>query len=255
MPKRVAIDSREVQPGDVFWALPGQHHDGAEFADEAFQRGAAGAVVHRPVEAPAGRWVLEVRDTLESLQQWAAWKRRRFGGAVVAVTGSVGKTTTRQMIHTVLKSRLCGTASPRNFNNEIGLPLSILQIELDDDYAVLNWAPVGPAKSPSWLPCANRLWRHHPRGRRPSRRFRRRRKIAEAKAELLAALPLDGCAVLGDGRLAAAHGLAVQGPGHVGRPQPGVRPGRCRRRVDPRPAEFPRGRLPVLRAGVGDGTT
>src|SRR3972149_3812020 len=101
-------------------------------------RGPAGAVVRCPVEAPADRWVLQVPDTLHALWQWAEWKRRRFKGTVVAVTGSVGKTTTRQMIHTVLKSRLRGVASPRNYNNHVGLPLSMLQMEPEHDYAVLE---------------------------------------------------------------------------------------------------------------------
>ena len=66
------------------------------------------------------------------------WKRRRFTGIVVGVTGSVGKTTARQMIHTVLQSRLKGTASPRNYNNQLGVPLSMLTIEPQHDYAVLE---------------------------------------------------------------------------------------------------------------------
>jgi len=142
----VATDSRQVEPGDVFWALSGTHRDGVEFAGEAFARGAAGAVVHRPVEAPADRWIVQVPDTLEALWRWAGWKRRRFPGHVIAVTGSVGKTTTRQMIHAVLASRLKGTVSPRNYNNHVGLPLSMLQIEPDQDYAVLELGASGPGE-------------------------------------------------------------------------------------------------------------
>ena len=111
---RVAIDSREVQPGDTFWAIPGKHCDGEEFAEEAFDRGAAGAVVSREVPAPSDRWLIAVDDTLEAFWKWAAWKRRRFDGSVIAVAGSIGKTTTRQMIHTVLKTRLRGTATALN---------------------------------------------------------------------------------------------------------------------------------------------
>jgi len=107
---RVAIDSREVASGDTFWAVPGRHCDGEELADEAFERGAAGAVVSREIPVPAGRWLVQVDDPAEALWQWAAWKRRRFRGGVVVVAGSIGKTTTRQMIPTVLKTRLRGTA-------------------------------------------------------------------------------------------------------------------------------------------------
>jgi len=195
----VATDSRQVEPGDVFWALSGTHRDGVEFAGEAFARGAAGAVVHRPVEAPADRWIVQVPDTLEALWHWAGWKRRRFPGHVIAVTGSVGKTTTRQMIHAVLASRLKGTQSPRNYNNHVGLPLSMLQIEPDQDYAVLELGASGPGEiarlaglcSPT-IGVITQVGDAHLGG------FGSRLQIAEAKAELLAALPLDGYAVLGD---------------------------------------------------------
>jgi len=195
----VVLDSREVQPGCIFWAIPGKHHDGADFAEEAFCRGAAGAIVGRAVPAPANGWVLQVDDPRHALWQWAAWQRREFKGAVIAVTGSVGKTTARQMIHTVLESRLRGTASPRNFNNDIGLPLSILRINAGDDYAVLELGASGPGEiarladlcRPT-IGVITRVADAHLGG------FGNRRKIAEAKAELLAALPVDGHAVLGD---------------------------------------------------------
>jgi UDP-N-acetylmuramoyl-tripeptide--D-alanyl-D-alanine ligase len=195
----VAIDSREAQPGCVFWALPGKHHDGAEFAEEAFARGAQGAVVGRPVPAPPDRWLLQVDDPQDALWQWAAWQRRQFTGSVIAVTGSVGKTNTRQMIHTVLASRFRGTASPRNYNNQIGLPLSILQTRPADDFAVYELGASGPEEiarlaelcRPT-IGVITHVADAHLAG------FGSRRKVAEAKAELLAALPLDGQAVLGD---------------------------------------------------------
>ena len=88
-----------------------------QFVGEAFRRGAAGAVVAKDVAVPDDHWAVRVDDTQQALWAWARWKRRQFTGTVIAVTGSAGKTTTRQMIHTVLQSRLRGTASPRNFNN------------------------------------------------------------------------------------------------------------------------------------------
>ena len=90
------------------------------------------------------------------LVQWAAWKREQFSGAVVAVTGSVGKTTTRQMIHTLLQTRLSGTASPRNFNNHVGLPLSMTAMEPGHGYAVLELGANHPARLPRWPRCAGR---------------------------------------------------------------------------------------------------
>lgn len=195
----VVIDSRRVEPGSVFWALRGPNHDGADFVPEAFSRGAAGVVVGKGVDVPQGRWAVRVQNTHRALRQWAEWKRRQFGGTLIAVTGSVGKTTTRQMIHTVLRTRLAGTASPGNFNNHIGVPLSILRIEPQHDYAVLELganrrgeiAALAKLSAPK-VGVITQVGDAHLGG------FGTRRGVAEAKAELLAALPPDGRAVLGD---------------------------------------------------------
>ena len=133
-----AIDSRRIEPGEVFWAMRGPNYDGADFVDDAFHNGAAGVVAGRAIDVPSGRWAVQVADTAEALQQWAEYRRLHFTGTAVAVTGSVGKTTTRQMIHTVLQTRLTGTASPRNYNNHVGLPLSMFALRADHDYAVLD---------------------------------------------------------------------------------------------------------------------
>ncbi|NLY02711.1 MAG: UDP-N-acetylmuramoyl-tripeptide--D-alanyl-D-alanine ligase [Rhodopirellula sp.] len=196
---RVVSDSRWIEPGDVFWALAGTRFDGADFIDEAFRRGATGVVSARTAEIPPDRWLLSVADTRTALQQWAAWWRLQFAGTMIAVTGSVGKTTTRQMIHTVLGARWKGTASPKNYNNQVGVPLSILQIEPSDQYAVLE---LGASRAGE-IAALSRICRPtigvitniadaHLGG------FGSPRAIAEAKAELLGALPLDGHAVLGD---------------------------------------------------------
>ena len=196
---RVATDSRLIEPGEVFWALAGPRHDGADFVEAAFDGGAAGVVVQRPVEVPAGRWAIEVNDTQQALWQWAARIRQRFTGTLIAVTGSVGKTTTRQMIHTVLGSRLAGTASPRNYNNHVGVPLSMLQIEPQHDYAVieLGASRQGEIAALAEL-CAPKVGVITNVGDAHLGGFGSRGGIAESKAELLAALPPDGHAVLGD---------------------------------------------------------
>ena len=194
-----ATDSRQIEPGEVFWALTGPNHDGADFVGEAFARGAAGAVVARAVDAPHDRWVLTVENTQKALDQWAGWNRRQFTGTVIAVTGSVGKSTTRQMIHTVLKTRLAGTASPRNYNNHVGLPLSLLRIESRHDYAVLELGASGPGEIAALADlCAPNIAVITQVGDAHLAGFGSRLGVAEAKAELLAALPPDGHAVLGD---------------------------------------------------------
>jgi UDP-N-acetylmuramoyl-tripeptide--D-alanyl-D-alanine ligase len=195
----VATDSRTIEPGDVFWALAGRARDGADFAGHAFQRGAAGAVVAREVVVPDDRWIIRVDDTQQALERWAGRKRSQLAGPVIAVTGSVGKTTTRQMIHTVLQSRLSGTASPRNYNNQIGLPLSMLGIEPSHDYAVLELGANHPGEIAALaelcrptIGVITRAADAHLAG------FASRLGVARAKAELLAALPTDGRAVIGD---------------------------------------------------------
>src|SRR3569623_3100891 len=195
---RVMIDSREVEPGDVFWALRGQQRDGAEFVADAYRRGAAGAVVASPdVKSPPGRWALVVRDTRVALEQAARSQRERFSGSVIAVTGSVGKTTPRQMIHTVLGVRWTGTDSPRNYNNRLGVPLSMLRCNSDDDYAVLE---LGASQRGDLAELAalcqpqdgviTRIGEAHLGG------FGDSHAIAAGKAELLTALSADGLAVL-----------------------------------------------------------
>ncbi len=196
---RIVTDSRQVEPGDVFWALVGEKYDGAEFAADAFRRGAAGAVAARPVEVPSDRWLLTVANAQGALEQWAGWRRQQFAGTMIAVTGSVGKTTTREMIHTVLRARRQGTTSPKNFNNHIGVPLSILQIKPDDDYAVLELgaSAAGEIAALSKI-CRPQIGVITNVGDAHLASFGSPRAVAEAKAELLAALPLDGHAVLGD---------------------------------------------------------
>ena len=196
---RIVTDSRQVSPSDVFWAIAGPNYDGACFINEAFRRGAQGAVVSRVETIPDEGWILNVDDTQRALEQWARWKRRRFTGIVVAVTGSVGKTTTRQMIHTVLASRLQGTASPRNYNNHWGVPLSMLAIDPQHDYAVLELGAsrAGEITMLAEL-CAPKVGVITQLGDAHLGGFGSRQGVAEAKAELLAALPASGRAVLAD---------------------------------------------------------
>jgi UDP-N-acetylmuramoyl-tripeptide--D-alanyl-D-alanine ligase len=196
---RIVTDSRQVEPGDIFWALSGPNYDGACFIEEALRRRAQGVVAARRETAPEKGWILNVDDTQRALEQWARWKRRQFTGNVIAVTGSVGKTTTRQMIHCVLQGRLKGTASPQNYNNQWGVPLSMLAIEPQHDYAVLE---LGANRSGeiSMLAelCAPKVGVITQLGDAHLGGFGDRQGVAEAKAELLAALPASGQAVLAD---------------------------------------------------------
>jgi len=194
----VRVDSREVHAGDIFLALRGQRHHGAEFVAEAFERGAAGVVVDVPgIVAPEGRWVMQVDNAAQALCRAADWLRGCFEGRVIAVTGSAGKTTTRQMIDTVLGSRFSGTASPSNFNNHLGVPLSMLRWQESDTYAVLEMgaSAVGEIAELSTLarPAIGVITNI---GDAHLGSFGGPVAVATAKAELLEALPADGLAVL-----------------------------------------------------------
>ncbi len=196
---KVVTDSREIEPGNVFWALIGKQHNGVKFASQALARGASGVVAGTPVDLPSNAWGLTVRSPAKALWQWARWNRRRFFGTMIAVTGSVGKTTTRQLIHTVLAERLAGTASPRNFNNHVGVPLSLLGIAPHDDYAVIELGASAEGEIANLakltfpkIGVITNIGDAHLAG------FGGRHAIARAKTELLASLPPDGHAVIGD---------------------------------------------------------
>ncbi len=122
----VSIDSRTVQPGALFIALATDSGDGHDFVADALARGAAGAMVHRlPDGVGDDAPLLQVRDTLEGLRALGAFARARFGGRVVAITGSVGKTTTKEMLRAVLAAFGRTWAAEASHNNHWGVPLTL----------------------------------------------------------------------------------------------------------------------------------
>ena len=136
-----SIDSRTTQPGDVFFALAGPRHDGHDHVATAFAAGAVAAVVRRAWDASVttrAGFLFRVDDPHEALSKLAATLRQRWGGTVVAVTGSNGKTTTKDLIAALLSAKLKVSKTQGNLNNEIGLPLSILRIDDDAEAAVLE---------------------------------------------------------------------------------------------------------------------
>ena len=136
---RVRIDSRRVEPGDLFVGLAGTRVHGNEHASNALERGAAYALVDDAKFVVEGddRYLL-VEDTLEALQQLAREHRRRFTGPVLAITGSNGKTTTKELVRDVMASQYKVHATPGNYNNHIGLPLTILGMSPDVDFLLLE---------------------------------------------------------------------------------------------------------------------
>ena len=135
----VVTDSRSMAAGDVFVALRGPRFDGHSFAAEALARGAAGVVVEQEwAGANAGDGVVGVGDTLQALQDLAHAVREASGAKVVAITGSAGKTTTKESIAALLATRFRVVKNKGNLNNHIGLPLSLMQLTSGPDVAVME---------------------------------------------------------------------------------------------------------------------
>jgi UDP-N-acetylmuramoyl-tripeptide--D-alanyl-D-alanine ligase len=149
-PWKATIDSRSVGPGDLFIGLPGENVDGGRFAAHALEAGAWGVLVapeHAGPAAGAGPGVvLAAEDPLAALQRLAREWRRELGAKVVGITGSTGKTSTKDILAALLRPHLQTAASPENLNTEIGLPLAILGAEAGTEVLVLEMAMRGPAQ-------------------------------------------------------------------------------------------------------------
>lgn len=133
----IAIDSRNVKKGGLFIPIRGERVDGHSFIPTVFQNGALACLTERPPDSPAGPCIL-VSSTKDALKQIAAFYRQSLGLRVVGITGSVGKTSTKEMISSVLKEAYCVHKTAGNFNNEIGLPLTIFGLTPEHEIAVLE---------------------------------------------------------------------------------------------------------------------
>lgn len=202
-----SIDSRTLARGDLFFAIRGERFDGHDFVAAALERGACAAVVSRAKVAglpePARRHVLLVAesDPLEALQTLAAAVRRHWGKRLIGITGSAGKTTTKDAVATVLAARFNVLKSQGNLNNGFGLPLQLLKLEPEHDVAVIEMgmsnageiAALARIAAPNWGVVTNVGYAHtenFPDGIAG---------VARAKYELIEALPADGVAFLNCG--------------------------------------------------------
>lgn len=148
---RVSTDTRELRPGDLFFALRGPNFNGHDFIPVALEKGAVACVADRTFDPPivVRDRILRVNDTLAALGQFAKFYRDEvipIGVTVIAVTGSNGKTTTKCMIDHVLRGLFKGRPSPKSFNNAIGVPLTILAVEADDRYVVVEVGTNAPGE-------------------------------------------------------------------------------------------------------------
>jgi UDP-N-acetylmuramoyl-tripeptide--D-alanyl-D-alanine ligase len=210
----VSIDSRTLRAGELFFAIRGPRLDGHEFVAEAARRGAAAAVVHRDLAAPAGLPLLRVDDTTAALGRLGHEARVRAGLPVVAITGSTGKTTTKDMAAALLQARGPVLKTEGNLNNQWGVPLTLLRLHERHSAAVLElgMSAAGELRALAQLArpdvaVITRVASVH------LEFFPSLEAIADAKAEILEGLGPGGTAVLnGDDPL-----LRERGRRHAGR--------------------------------------
>jgi UDP-N-acetylmuramoyl-tripeptide--D-alanyl-D-alanine ligase len=133
----VQTDTRKLKPGDIFFALKGPNFNGNSFAKKALEAGAAYAVVDEDIDAAEKR-LIKVKDVLTALQELALYHRKQFNIPFLAITGSNGKTTTKELVHAVLSSTYTTYTTQGNLNNHIGVPLTLLSIKKDAQMAVIE---------------------------------------------------------------------------------------------------------------------
>jgi UDP-N-acetylmuramoyl-tripeptide--D-alanyl-D-alanine ligase len=138
----VSIDSRTLCAGELFVAIHGPSHDGHDYVADVFEKGAVAAVVAEPLVSRYPGWIqdrcITVADTLDALHGLARALRKEWGKKICGITGSVGKTTTKEILAALLGTKLRVLKSEGNFNNEYGLPLTLLRLQPEHDVAVLE---------------------------------------------------------------------------------------------------------------------
>ncbi len=133
----ISTDSRTVKSGDLFFALSGEHFNGNKFAKEALKKGAKYAIIDNKDYQWSENYFL-VNDVLETLQHLATYHRQQLNIPIIAITGTNGKTTTKELVHSVLQSSFQTTATVGNFNNHIGVPLTLLRMNKNTEIGVIE---------------------------------------------------------------------------------------------------------------------
>jgi len=192
----ITTDSRQVRAGEVFVALVGERWDGHTFIPQALAQGAAAAIIHRPELFSPDVPLLLVPDTLTAYQTLATWWRRRFAIPVIAVTGSAGKTTTKELIAAVLSTQGRVLKTAANENNDIGVPKTLLQLGREYDYVVVEMGMRGRGEIARLAQIAQpNVGVITTVGTAHIGRLGSREAIAQAKCELFAHLDPQGTAI------------------------------------------------------------
>ncbi len=210
-----SLDTRSMKPGELFFAVKGERLDGHDYVDAALKAGAVAAVVQRDHLAnfASAKNLIVVEDSLQALQRLARFARREWGRKVVAVTGSAGKTTTKEVIAKILSLRFRVLKTEGNFNNHFGLPLQLLRLEEEHDLAVIELGmshpgeitQLGQIAEPQIGVVTNVAPVH-------LGFFKSIAGIAKAKQELIDVLPHSGIAVLNaDDEYVSQFGLKFAG--------------------------------------------
>lgn len=196
---RLHTDTRTLAAGDCFVALRGDRFDGHAFVREVKSRGAVAALVSNRLlsDLPEDLGLVEVPDTLEALQRFATTYRRLLSCRTIGVTGSSGKTSTKELIAAVLRTRFKTKATDANLNNHIGVPLTLLRLEEEDEFGVVEMGMNHPGEiAPLARMAAPEIGVISSIGPAHIEFFRNQAAIAEEKAALIAALPAHGVAIL-----------------------------------------------------------
>jgi UDP-N-acetylmuramoyl-tripeptide--D-alanyl-D-alanine ligase len=193
----ITTDTRHLQSGEIFLALVGEKFDGHNFVNNAITQGAIAIIVNRPISLTLAIPQFIVQDTLQAYQQIAQWWRNRFTIPIIGITGSVGKTSTKELIAATLSTRGKVLKTQKNYNNEIGVPKTLLEITPEDDYAVIEMAMRGQGEIALLTQIAQpTIGVITNVGTAHIGRLGSEKAIASAKCELLANMTSDSIAIL-----------------------------------------------------------
>ncbi|MCK5595243.1 UDP-N-acetylmuramoyl-tripeptide--D-alanyl-D-alanine ligase [bacterium] len=198
--KRISIDSRSIEKGDLFVAIKGERFDGHDFIGNAVKNGASGIVVSRSISvtqplSPA--FIIKVNDTLKALQDLARYYRQKFDIPIIGITGSNGKTTVKDMTESILSQKLRVTGTIGNHNNQVGLPLTVFRLSKDSEAGIFETGissyeemeNLGGIICPDIAVITNINMAH-------MQYFRTVKNLVNAKAKLLEFVPKEGAAIL-----------------------------------------------------------
>lgn len=193
----VSTDSRKINKGDLFIPIKGDNFDGHDFIHNAIEAGAAGYITHKDITTSEPIAAIKVKDTLEAMQNIALYYRNKFNVKMVAVTGSVGKTSTKDMIASVLGQKYNVLSTAGNFNNQIGLPLTLFNIDKTHEVVVteMGMNSLGEIETLSKIACPDIAIITNI-GIAHIEKLGSRQNILKAKMEIVQGLKPDGVLIL-----------------------------------------------------------